>query len=329
MRNNTTTSSSKALAAFIIFAVMVAGTEAYIYAHRPDIIRDYWNKFLINEHVLVDQPQDFDYLIIGDSIQKTGIEPNRLDGKVLNLGLPGGKPLGLYLLFKRYLEHHKPPKAVFLYLDPEDPHDSLLIILRFFVSAPEAFSVWKDLTPRERNVFLMRYWASLDLRQVGLTVRDQYPYANDVFAGSLVSNRGYMSAPRADNSLPERYFLTNAQRVQKGVSFTETDLKYLDKFMELAESRGVRVIFLGFVLPKELYHIFEDTGFNNSYEAFYGRLMVKYPEARFVDEPIIFFDNRYFGDDSHMNKEGVALYTDYFRDKAYAPFASQASPDSK
>lgn len=330
MRNNTTTSSfKKVLSAFLVFAVMAAGTEAYFYAHRPNVIRDYWNKFLINEHVLVDQPQDFDYLIIGDSIQKTGIDPRRLDGKFLNMGLPGGKPLGLYLLFKRYLEHHKPPKAVFVYIDPEDSHDSLLIILRLFVSVPEALSVWMDLTPKERSVFIMRYWASLDLRKIGLTVRDQYPHPNDVFVRSLISNRGYMDAPGSDEALPERHFPTNTKRIQKSVSFTKTDFKYLDKFMELARSKKIRVVFLGFVIPEELYYIFEKTGFNNSYAALYGSFMVRYPDASFVGDPIIFFENRYFGDDSHMNKKGVELYTEYFKDKVFSPFMGRTSPDGK
>ena len=320
MRSRTTIFSFKKLPAVVIaILAMIVGTEWYIYANRPSILQDYWNKFLINEHVLVDQSKGFDYLIIGDSIQKTGINPALVDSRVLSLGMPGGKPLSLYLLLERYLRHHKPPKTVFLYVDPEDAHDSLLVILRFFMTVPEAISVWGDLTRQERQVFLMRYWASLDLRKVGLTVRDLYPDKNDVFIKTLISNCGYMSAPSASRALPADYFSSNKERVQNKVSFTNIDRKYLDKFMALAASKNIRVVFLGFLQPKELYAIHERTGFNGEYSSFYDTMKTRYPEAVFVDEPLTYMDNSYFGDISHVNEKGVPIYSEYFKKKVFLP----------
>jgi len=237
VRNNTTISSFRKLpGGLLVLLLLVVMTEWFVYTSRPDIIQDYWNKFLINEHALVNTPGNCDYLIIGDSIQKTGINPALVRDDILNLGLPGGKPLGLYLLLNRYLRDHNPPKAIFLYVDPEDPRDSLYVILRFFVTIPEALSVWKDLTWRERQVFLMRYWATLDLRKVGLTVRDKYTGGNRVFIETLIKNRGYMSSPRSDQSLSDDYFLTNRERHQSAVTISNRDMAYLDKIMKVAAS---------------------------------------------------------------------------------------------
>jgi|GEM_PF-3286344 hypothetical protein len=319
-KHTTTSSFNKALAAVIACAVFVVATEWYIYANRPGIIKDFWSKFVINERLLIDQPKDFDYLIIGDSIQKTGIDPTRVAGDILCLGLPGGKPMGLYLLFKRYLSAHKPPKAVFLYVDPENAYQSLDSILRYFVTVPEALSVWGDLTPRERQVFITRYWASLDMRIMRTLMRDEYHGSNDLFVKDLIGNRGYMSAPRAENSLPEDSFNKNTPRVCDDISVSASDLKYLDKFMGLARGSNVKVVFLGFVVPEQLYRILAENGFTGKYRRFYEGLKSRYPDAGFVDEPVAYLPNRFFGDYFHMNKKGVSLYTEYFNDKVFAPF---------
>lgn len=303
----------------IVLAVMVTGVEWYTYAHRPEMIRDYWNKFLINEHELVGRPGDFDYLILGDSIQKTGIDPRRIDASLLNLGLPGGKPMGLYLLLKRYLASHKPPKTVFIYVDPEDAHDSLFVILRFFVSIPEAMSIWGDLTPEERKIFLMRYWATLDLRKVGLTEREEYPNSNDLFVKELLDHNGYMPIPNPLTELGPDHFRKNRSRIQSKVSFDAADMKYLDKIMELAKSKGIKVVFLGFLQPKELYAIHERTGFNADYRSFYDRLKTRYPDAGFVEKPVMHMDNSYFGDSSHLNAKGSELWGGYFREAIFRP----------
>ncbi|MGB2706006.1 MAG: hypothetical protein WBC74_04045 [Candidatus Omnitrophota bacterium] len=321
MRKNITTSSFKRIpAAFLIAATLFLLTEWFIYANRAELIEDYWNKFLINERALLDLPENYKYLIVGDSIQKTGINPTAVNKEILNLGLPGGKPMSLYLLLKRYLKRHNPPEAVFLYIDPEDPHDSLFTILRYFVSIPEFISIWNDLTWKERRVFITRYWASLDLRKVGLTVRDKYPYSNKVFVEKMIKNHGFMPAPSAGNAISGDYFATHTGRIQDGISISARDTEYLDKLMKLASSKNIKVIFLGFLLPEELYGIFEKNNFDNDYRKFFRRLKIRYPRSLFVRKPILYLKNSYFGDPSHVNKEGSEIYTEYFKKMAFAPY---------
>jgi hypothetical protein len=306
--------------AFAIFLCLVVVTEAAIYVNRPNIITDFWNKFLINEHRLIDHNGEFKYLMVGDSIQKTGIKVKEVDDAILNLGLPGGKPMSLYLLLKRYLKTNEAPEAIFLYVDPEEAHDSLLVILRYFVSIPEFLTVFKDLTWNERSVFLMRYWASLDLRKVGLTVRDRYPYNNGHFVETMKKNHGYMPSPRDDRSLPDDFFVTTAARAQRSISVSSVDMKYLDKIMRLAESSGIQVFFIGFLAPEELLSILEATGFNAEYMAFFEDLKKRYPNAMFAEDPISFMENRYFGDMSHVNSAGSEKYTQYFENEIFKLF---------
>jgi hypothetical protein len=322
MRKNTTISSFKrAPYGLLIFLALVILTETLFYISRPGLIHDYWNKFLINEHHLIDMERDFDYLIIGHSLQKTGIKPASMEGSILNLGLPGGKPLELYILLKRYLRKHEPPKAIFIYIDPEYPYDSLLVTLRYFISFGEFLMIWKDLTWEERKVFMLRYLATLDMRNTRTSKRDRYEHSNERFVESMIENRGYMPAPTSGNSINNDFFSVSGKRYQKNIVITKRDMIYLDKLVRLAESRNIRVIFLGMLMPRELYEILEETGFNDEYRTFYAILKRKYTKAYFIEKPLEYLDNRYFGDKSHLNNEGAGIYTTYFERRIFIPYS--------
>ncbi|MCG2704888.1 MAG: DUF1574 domain-containing protein [Candidatus Omnitrophica bacterium] len=320
MRRNTFISSfRKAPAGFLILLFLFILTEGWVFSKHADLINDYWNKFIINEHTLLELPKDYNYVMIGDSLQKTGIRPLLVSNELLNLGLPGAKPLGQYLLLKRYLARHKPPKVVFLYIDPENERDSLFVILRYFVTPAEFLSVWQDLAWRERQVFFLRYWATLDLRKVGLVKRDIYPYSNKDYIDTMIENHGFMPSPRTGKAISNDYFTTTKDRYQDKISIKERDMKYLDKLMKLADANNIRVVFLGHLLPEELYSMLKESGFNEDYMRFFDSLKLRYPGASFAGEPFFRLDNKYFGDMSHLNKEGVIKYTEYFKDKVFIP----------
>ena len=318
MRKNIIISNFKKIpAAILITAVLVLATEWFLYANRPALINDYWNKFLINEHELIDMKKDYPCLIMGDSVQKTGIDPSLISEDILNLGLPGAKPMGQYLMLKRYLEKHKPPKVIFLYADPENPRDSLFVILRYFVNVPEFISIWGDLTWEERRVFIMRYWVSLDERKVALVKRPGYPESNETFVAAMKKNQGYMPSPASEKAIGDDYFKEHKERYQSGFSFSARDMKYLHKFIKLASSKNIKVVFLGFLAPKELHDILEESGFNADYFFFIKVLKRIYPNALFANNPIFYLDNKYFGDMSHLNKEGSKVYTEYLKKLFY------------
>lgn len=319
-KNTTIFSSKKIPRAFLIFLTFFLLTEWAIYSLRPVLINDYWNKIIINDSALIDAPTDYEYLIMGDSVQRTGIDPVLVNNKILNIGLPGGKPPSLYLLVNRYLKKHKAPKAIFLFVDPEDERDSLLVALRYFVSIPEAVSVWEDLTWEERKCFIMRYWASLDLRKTNLTVRDKYPYNNSIFVEMMKKNNGYVPSPSAEKIVSEDELSKKFDLDQKSIKISKRDMKYLDKLMKLAASKNIKIVFLGTLFPKKVYDVFESNGFNNSYLSFYEGLRSRYPEAYFVRNPILYLDNKCFGDTTHVNKAGSDIYTQYFKIQIFLPF---------
>ncbi len=301
-------------------AILFMATEMFLNLIRPSLVSRFWNKFIVNEHTLVDMPRDFDYLLMGDSIQKTGIEVTLVGDDILNLGLPGSKPASLYILFKRYIEKHNPPKAVFLFLDPQEPHESMKLTLKYFVKWPEFISLWKYLTWDERAHFMLRYWVSLDERLVTDPLGQFYLKPNRVFQEELRQNHGYMPLPNQDLTIKDDYFVTSGMRPEKSVSTTKRDFIYIDKFITLARAHHVKIILLGNILPKELYDIAEKTGYNLQWLAFLDILKGRYPDVERVKEPILFLEKKYFADMSHVNKNGRVIYTAYFKNQVYIPF---------
>lgn len=311
-----------------ILALLFLGTECFLYIIRPHIVTIFWNKFIINEHTLIDERWDFDYLLIGDSVQKTGIDPKGVSKDLLSLGLPGAKPQSLYILLRRYLKRHRPPKAIFLFIDPHNMYDAFFVILKYFVTIPEYISIWKDLSWKERFHFFMRYWVSLDERILSVPKRDIYPHSNSEFIRQLKLNRGFMPSPRSERSIEDDYFTKTNDRYEQTISIDERDFKYLDKLISLARANGIKVIFLGDLLPKELHNILEKTAFNRDFLLFLEIVRRRYPEVYIVDEPILYLENKYFGDPSHVNKEGSRIYTEYFKNRVFEPYVKMIEGQS-
>lgn len=301
-------------------AALFLVTEFFLNIIRPQFVIIFWNKFVANERALMDMPRDFDYLLIGNSIQKTGIDPTKVSDNILSLGLPGGKPASFYLLLSRYLKRHEPPKAIFLSLDPEDVAQSMHIILVYFVTFGEYRTLWRDLTWDERIHFLLKYWVSLDERIVSAPLRECYFKPNKTFKTDLIRNHGYMPLPNDALSIEDDYFAKSGKRPEKRISMESRDFVYLDKFIALARANNIKIILMGTILPKELYEIGQASGFNRDWLVFLASIKEEYPDAEMAEPPILVLDNKYFADMSHVNKEGRAVYTEYFKNKVFTPF---------
>lgn len=283
-----------------------------MYAHRPELIRDYWNKFLINEHWMLTLPSK-PSVILGNSVQKTAIDPRLIDTGLLVLGVPGAKPMGQELLLRRYLRTHDAPQTLFLYVDPEDTRDSLETILRYFVSFPEFVGLWRDLSWRERAAFLGRYFATLDLRSLSLTKREVYNGFNDEFIGEMLEGSGYLVSPNAARELSEDWLSDTHRQISTRVSFTARDSKYLYRILDLARERDIRVVLLSMVVPKELAVRFRENGFLADYKQFRTTVRLDYPEVVWEEPAITGLDRKLFGDHSHLNARGSRLQSSRFR----------------
>ena len=107
---------------------------------------------------------DFEVLILGDSRAKAAYPAGELGGCVTALTMPGSSPFDLYLLARRYLEHHEVPKVVVLSVSPVHLQSSDLLwqrTARFgFATADEVrefvdvlHRVWMTVATARRSTF--------------------------------------------------------------------------------------------------------------------------------------------------------------------------------
>jgi len=307
--NITTSVFKKIPAGLLVAALLVVSMESYFYANRRHFVKDYWNKFIINEQALVDAPRDYPYVILGNSTQKTGIRASETGPELLCLGLPGGKPMAHYLLLCRYLQKHPAPKTLFLFVDPGNETDSLLVILRYFVNVKEFAMLWPDLSWEERRVFLGKYFSTIDLRKVSLTRRAEYPGTNANFVESLLKNHGWMPAPPFPEKITPDYFATHPRWVPDKMHFSDRDEKYLRKIMGLAKDRGIEVILLPALVPEELARLPQGAAFLAQYDFLRKKIVSDFPGIPPPGEPSYILPNSYFADPQHVGAEGSKLFT--------------------
>ncbi len=316
--------------AFLWTLLLIVLTEFFVYSNRESLVHDYWNKFVINEKVLAEAPGDYDYLILGNSIQKTGIRPADVSDRLLSIGLAGAKPLAQVALLKRYLRKHKPPKVIFLYVDPENQYDTMQVIARYFFDFTEFGTYASDLSRDERDAYVWKMFSTLDHRKVGLG-QDRVAYGgpNAEFVRALLANRGFMQSPFHDRILADDFYATHKthRRIQPSITIEPRDRKYFDELMTVADQSGIRVVFLGMVVPEELGAIFETNGFFKEYREYLAALRARYPRVTLPGGETFGIANKYFGDFQHMNDQGVEFYTRYFKEEVFAPTVASAAAE--
>lgn len=298
--------------AFIAAALLVLCTEIWVYAHRADLMDDYWNKFLINEKWAIAQPPT-PYVVMGNSMQKTGLDPRLISDELTLLGVPGAKPLGLEMLLRRYLEHHPAPATIYLYIDPEDTLEQTSVILRYFATVQDALRVWGELSPSERRAFIGRYFATMDMRILSRDrSRPRFIGHNDYFIGFMLDGRGYMPAPDAERTLRPDYFRRHPWRVQVGYSFPDRERRALDRVLKLARERGIRVVLLSSIIPRTVAEAWKNNGFIDRYKRLREDLSVQYPDLRWEGPAVVAYPDGLFGDYGHLNRSGVRFYSSRF-----------------
>jgi hypothetical protein len=146
----------------------------------------------------------------------------------------------------------------------------------------------------------------------------------------MTVGKGYMPSPTAGRELAPDFFAAHPDhpRLQAHVTVTPRDRKYLSKILELAASKGIRVVLLGMVVPEELNRVFETNGFFGEYRAYLSELEAAHPLVVPPAADVWVFDNADFGDFQHLNDRGSELYTRRFKTEIFDPAVASLAGDS-
>jgi hypothetical protein len=279
---------------------------------------------VVREKVLFPAGTTTRVVVCGDSRMLAGFNPKVFDplageGVISwNLGLPG---LNRYLdELSALVERGQAPTHVLLTLSwPAKVHPSLYDSLRDDDALMNKVFPFRKL-PRNAALF-----AILARSHGGL--RTYYASAMAT-VDQLLDNRGYYfiegQSHYADNRLPDDFRLDSDTPQKTNKRELDTSLAGFDRLQQLMKKGGFKVIFVPCYARKGQLAPIE-------YDADEAKRLAAF-DITTVGPAYYLYENRYFSDPVHMNREGAELYTkqlwELLRPVFHKPAAVPATPDA-
>ena len=270
-------------------------------------------------------------LAFGDSLVKFGVLPKvierRLGLRAYNLAIPGGETFGSCHLLRRALAGGARPKVVFvdgetLTFDPCKHVDfwpevaSLAATAEFAWTARDpsyfARAMGSHLLPSFKVRFQIREWllAELDERPAVLRPITHLPLYrrnwNKNLGAELATPYDENSRGVLDGRTP-RIDLKDYQPTH--LPIRAMNAWYAERFVALAESRGIVVFWLSPPLPPEVEARREHYGWYRDMEPFLRGLMDRHANLTVVDGRGAGYDLEHFRDMVHLDAKGAISFT--------------------
>jgi hypothetical protein len=299
----------------------VAVIEAAFAAKDVEFTRFYIRDWRVSGAASMTEASGCRYLCFGDSLMKFGVIPNvfkdRLGGETYNLAVCDGQASSSYFLLRRALEAESVPRAVVVDFVPHllatDPRHNL--------------RQWPELLDGKEAVELSLatrhagFTAALALGMLLPSVRDRYEIRTEIvaaFKGQLKSRRdeiqGYLrqwARDRGAQITAKRPTyrgdaeLTNPAYFPKKWSCHSTNLAFVEKFLDLAASRGAEVFWLLPPVTPRFQARRDELGLEAKYSEFARILQERHENLTIIDARHAGFDHSLFIDQLHLDEEGA------------------------
>ena len=276
-------------------------------------------------------------IIIGDSRALAGIVPEIIGDDFYNLSYGGGTPIESYFLLKRYISY-KIPKSIIISFSPLH-----LEFSNVFFGRPLKYNIFstKEIVEiLKKSKELNNKFYSYEDRDLGY--KNELEYLN-IYLKSLLTkwNLFYYYRPEMRNSFTQIRILKNIRvyneikarkgnydfgenESSSGLNFEATKSHngfvvskvmdyYLNQIVQLALQNNIKVYYI--VTP------FNEASYNNlnlnyirDYDSYFNSLQYKYQSAVWHSK-IFFYEDSFFGDNSHLNSRGQIKFSKYIFDE--------------
>ncbi len=311
------------LAGMIGLVVLVEG----FLAHHPDRFGlPSWGDWSSAAHAARDEAIGAEVLLFGDSQVKLGVQPRvmeaRLGGRVRSLAVSAGPSPASYFLLKRALEAGASPSAVVVSFHPhllqEGPRHTItywpeLLNLR------EAF----ELSRTARDPSLL---AEIALGRLIPSIGGRHE-VRDAIASALIGQpKGRTDAMLASwrnwNANRGGFLMGNNPNYRGEVAPVFASLfppswkpdpasaSYLRRFLRLARSRKIPVVWLIPPFVPEAQSRRENLGLDAGYTAFAKAVQREFPEVTVIDARHSGYQATEFADPVHLNRRGAVAMTE-------------------
>lgn len=261
-------------------------------------------------------------LILGDSRAKSGLRPKELSDSAYNMAIGGATAIEMYYALENYLSCHGAPENAVIIFAPYhfcDIDNWGQTLYYNYLTIPELFDVYKNaLAFHDPVVFANNFFTdSLSYR---LRLPNKYLSAeyNAGFIGRKGENTAKYDSVRADAGYT---VFGNDPGNDAGNYETHHEVfdksplveSYYYKLLRLCAENDIRVIIeQSPVNQASMDLITED--FWNGYHAFLTEVGQAYPSVA-INKDVTAYDNRYFGDNNHLNEGGAVIFTKEMKEK--------------
>lgn len=274
-------------------------------------------------------------LILGDSRAKSGLRPKELSDSVYNMAIGGATPIEMYYALENYLENHPAPENAVIIFAPYhfcDIDNWGQTLYYNYLTVPELLDVFKNAASFNDPVVLADNFLT-DSLSYRLRLPNKYLAAeyNAGFVNRKNDNLEKYNSVRRDGG----YTVFGTAPGNDAGNY-ETHHEVFDK-SPLVENYYYKLI--GLCLENDIHVIIEQSPVNKAsmalitedfwdgYNQFLADIETAYPSI-IMEKEVIAYDNRYFGDNNHLNEDGAVIFTREFKEKYKELFSAGSTEPS-
>lgn len=267
------------------------------------------------------EDQDFDTLILGDSGAMSSFVPEVLSDGTVNLAVGGATTIEMYYFLDNYLKNHNAPKHIVMMYQPFHYWhiDNYTTRTQYFKSlsvseAGEVYTIAKNAG--ENAIYSDEFvWDELSCR-MGLPTKYLPAITASRFVGryrtnmdayeELKQSRGYGSFGTQNGCDDVSY-----EASYTGIEYNgDNDIisQYLIKIIGLCVDEQIDLLITMPALNEATYEKVE-SAYLSDIRAYMG-LVAAYGEYVVCEYEPRCYENRYFGDASHLNREGAVKFSE-------------------
>lgn len=288
--------------------------------------------FMSVEYTMWQEEKDYvtggeavDTIILGDSRAKSSIMPNELGSdSVYNIAIGGCGPVEMYYALDNYLNNHPAPKRAFVIFAPYHFCD----IDNFgqtqnsnYLTSPQLFEVYSNAAKYHETQRLGEHFFT-DVLSFKLRLPNKYM---DTIYNARINKRADQNwekynSVRADKGYTEfgsedGNDSLNYETHHEYFDYSKLVVLYYDKLLKRAEDAGIEVIIEQAPINTASAKVITQE-FLDGYTQMLTEMEAKYSNA-IVIKDIPVYDNKYFGDNNHMNKSGAVVFTEKIKEKYF------------
>ena len=302
---------------------LVAAVEAGLEARRPDLVGPWAEGWRSSARAAEAKAPGSDVLCFGDSLVKYGVLPKVIQARTglraYNLATSGGTIPSAFFLLRRALDADARPKAVvvdFAALMDEDESRPRLM------NYPDlaTFRDCLDLAWARRDA---GFFGSLALSKVLPSYHFRFEIRSRILAsidGRCASERASVvshnkvwareagaqpTEPGRNRHPQERLLIETASPAAWACD--PTGRAYLERFLDLAGSRGIAVYWLLPPLSPEVHARRAERGSDALYDRFARAILARHPDTVVLDARASGYDDSVHVDHLHLDRRGASV----------------------